>query len=311
MTDLVSLELDIRGQKTPGARKIGWLADRQHGVVAHWQLVRLGFGRNSIQHGLSSGRLYQLYRGVYAVGHTSLSWRGRVLAAVLACGVDAVASHQSAGMLEGVRQSARAVVDVTVPGRSRRSRSGIAVHAVRVLHPDDRTIVDGIPVTSIPRTLLDLAEVLQPRQLRRTIEDAEKLRVLDLRALERLMARSPGRRGLKPLRAVLAEYVEAPITRSELERLFAELLERAGIERPQMNVIVAGREVDAVWHAARLIVELDSRTHHMTTAAFEEDRRRDADLMLAGYRVLRITWRRLRDEPEEVAATVRELLAHG
>jgi very-short-patch-repair endonuclease len=110
---------------------------------------------------------------------------------------------------------------------------------------------------------------------------------------------------------VLTGYAEPPITRSELERRFIALCDRFGIPRPATNVIVAGREVDGVWHEARLVVEIDSREHHMTTVAFEEDRARDADLMLAGYRVLRITWRRLRDEPEAVAETLRALLAHG
>jgi very-short-patch-repair endonuclease len=232
------------------------------------------------------------------------------MAAVLACGSDAVASHQTAAALLGIRPSSRAIVDVTTP-RSRHGQRGIKVHRVRALHPEDRAVIDAVPVTSLARTLLDSAEVLPRRQLRRAFEDAEKLRLLDLRQIERLLERSPGRRGARPLREVIAEYVEPPITQAELERLFVELCDLFGIPRPQTNVIVAGRVVDGVWHEQRLVVELDSRTHHMTAAAFEEDRRRDADLMLAGYRVLRITWRRLRDEPQAVAEIVRRLLAGG
>ena len=309
MTDLVSLVVDIRQQKTPGDRRIGELADRQHRVVAHWQLVELGFGRSAIQHRLKDGSLHPLFRGAYAVGCAKVCQRGRIMAAVLACGPDAVASHHAAAFIHGIRPSSRTRVDVTVPGRSRRSRRGVAVHAVRRLNPDDRAVVDGVPVTSLARTLLDLAEVLQQSELANAVTEAESRRLFDLRAIERVIARNRGRRGIRPLSKVLAGYREPPVTRSDLERDFLRLCAEAAIPLPQTNLIVAGHRVDALWLDQRLVVELDSRTHHMTTAAFEEDRKRDADLMLAGYRVLRITWRRLRDEPAVVAEMVRRLLA--
>lgn len=310
MTDLGSLDPHIWDKKSPRALAIGELARGQYRVVSNWQLLEMGFGRKAIQHDLHTGRLYQLFRGVYVVGCASVSWRGRVMGAVLACGHEAVASHQTAAALLGIRPTSRAMIDVTTP-RSRHGQRGIKVHRVRALHPEDRAAVDGIPVTSLARVLLDTAEVVSLRQLKRAFEEAEKRRLLDLQAIERLLERSPGRRGAKPLRQVISEFVEPPITQAELERLFIELCDLFGIPRPQTNVMVAGRVVDGVWHAQRLVVELDSRMHHMTTAAFEEDRRRDADLMLAGYRVLRITWRRLRDEPTAVAEIVRRLLAGG
>src|SRR3954454_7511830 len=296
---------DIRPLEGPDHRAVGALAASQFRVVGHRQLLTLGLGKSAIQHWLRAGHLYPLFRGVYVVGCASVSWRGRVLGAVLACGTEALASHYTAGLVYVVLSSSRAFVDVTTP-RSRKGQRGIRVHRVRTLHPEDRAVIGGIPVTSVSRTLLDLAEVVPQRQLARAVEEAEKRRLLDLRAIERLLGRSHGRRGVKPLRKVIAEYVEPPITRSELERLFIELCDLFGIPRPQTNVITAGREVDGVWHRERLVVEIDSREHHLTTAAFEEDRRRDADLMLAGYRVLRITWRRLRDEPDAVAETLRK-----
>jgi hypothetical protein len=183
------------------------------------------------------------------------------------------------------------------------------VHAVHRLHPDDRAVVDGVPVTSLARTLLNLAEVLQQSELANAVTEAESRRLFDLRAVERVIARNRGRCGIRPLTKVLAGYREPPVTRSDLERDFLRLCAEAGIPLPQTNLIVAGHRVDALWLDQRLVVELDSRTHHMTTAAFEEDRKRDADLMLAGYRVVRITWRRLRDEPAVVAEMVRRLLA--
>jgi hypothetical protein len=164
-------------------------------------------------------------------------------------------------------------------------------------------------VTSVARTFLDQAEVLQPHQLANMVTEAEARRVFDLRAIERMMARSPGRRGLKPLAKVIAGYLEPPVTKSEFERFFLLLCADAGIPLPQTNLLIAGHRVDAVWLDARLVVELDSRKHHLTTAAFEEDRRRDADLQLAGYRVIRITWRRMREEPREVVELLWGMLA--
>jgi hypothetical protein len=307
MVDLGSIDPDIRGKKSPGHEQIAELAGQQHGVVALWQLLGLGFGRRAVEHRLTCGSLHQLYRGVYAVGWAGVAPRGRVVAAVLACGREAAASHHAAPLVWGLRASERRTVDVTAP-RARHGQPGIRLHRVRRLHPADRAVVDGIPVTSVARTLLDMGEVLQPHQLASLVTEAEARRLFDLGEIERTIKRNPGRRGIKPLRQLLAGYAEPPITRSELERAFLRLCAAAGIALPQTNVIVAGHRVDALWVEQRLVVELDSRTHHMTTAAFEEDRQRDADLMLAGWRVLRITWRRLRDEPEAVVATVRALL---
>jgi very-short-patch-repair endonuclease len=308
VVDLGSPDLDIPGKERPGNRKIAELGDRQHRVVAIRQLVALGFGRGAIEHRLSSGYLHTLYRGVYAVGCATVSRRGAIMAAALACGENAIASHHAAALVWGLRLSDRSVIDVTA-GRSRHGQPGIKLHRVRVLHPEDCGRVDGIPVTSVPRTILDLAEVLQPHQLANVVTEAEARRVFDLRAVERLMARSSGRRGMRPLRLLLDSYAEPPVTRSVLERVLLRVCADAGILRPQTNVIVAGHRVDALWPEQRLVAEIDSRTHHMTLAAFEEDRKRDADLMLAGYRVLRITWRRLRVEPAAVADTLRRLLA--
>jgi very-short-patch-repair endonuclease len=307
MTDLGSISFDIGSKKSPGDQEIAELAERQHGVVAAWQLLATGFGRAAIQYRLGSGSLHQLFRGAYAVGHPAVSPRGRIMAAVLACGEEAHASHHAGTYAWGVRRSERRLVDVTVP-RSRHGQRGIRLHRVRNLHSGDLAVVDNIPVTSVARTILDQAEELQPHELANLVTDFESRRLFDLRELERTIERNPGRRGIKPLRAVMAGYREPPITRSDAEKLLLRVCDGAGLPRPQTNVIVAGHRVDAVWPEQRLVVEVDSRTHHLTVAAFEEDRRRDADLMLAGYRVLRITWRRLCDEPRQVVATLRALL---
>jgi len=199
-----------------------------------------------------------------------------------------------------------------VPGRGRGGSAGVTVHRTRSLHPEDRALRDGIPVTSVARTLLDYAEVVYPPRLARAFEEADRLRLVDMKALERLMARSHGRHGLVPLQALVSEaWRPLPETRSELERVFLELCRDAGLPAPQANVMLAGLEVDALWPRERLVVELDGFAFHRTRAAFERDRRRDAALQLAGYRVLRLTARRLAEEPAAVVGLVRSLLPGG
>jgi very-short-patch-repair endonuclease len=210
----------------------------------------------------------------------------------------------------GVRRGERSTIDVTAP-RSRHGQRGIKLHRVRSFDPNERKVVDAIPVTSVARTILDQAESLQLHELANLVTEFEARRLFDLRELERTILRNPGRHGIKPLRELMASYVEPAITRSDAEKLLLRVCAGGGVPQPQTNVIVAGHRVDAVWLEQWLVVEVDSRTHHMTTAAFEEDRRRDADLMLAGYRVLRITWRRLCDEPRAVVETLRALLGLG
>ncbi len=285
------------------------LADEQHGVADYGDLIRLGVGPGAIQHRARTGRLHRLYRGVYAVGRKSVSREGRWLAAVRACGPDAVRSHLSAAALWDLLQNARNRIDVTVPGRTRRGTGDLTVHNVRRLRDDDRARVDQIAVTSVARTLLDIAEVVAPRRLARAIDAAERLRLFDLRAIDELCERSNGRRGVRPLKEALRRYrPTAPVTRSGLERVFVEVCDRAGLPRPAMNLFVAGYEVDAAWLDQGVIVEVDGFEFHRTRAAFEADRRRDAALLREGLRVLRVTDRRLDDDPSGVAGDLRALL---
>ena len=309
MADLVALAHDIDGLKQPGDERIAELARRQHGVVAYRQLVEMGFGRGAIEHRIACGRLHRVHRGVYAVGHRRISSRGLCMAAVLACGPGAVASHRWAAAIWGIRPNASRTVDVTTQGRSRHPRRGIRVHNARRLHPDDWTTRDGIPITTVARTLLDLAETVRRQQLRRAFEHAERLRLLDIRALEELCKRSRGRRGLRPLKALLAEAKgPPPATRSDLEDRFLDLVREANLPLPVVNGLVEGFEVDMHWPERQLVVELDSRAWHGTDAAFERDRMRDTELQLAEHRVLRITHRRLEGAPESVVSDLRRAL---
>lgn len=304
--------IDIRGKESPRReRSIAGLATRQNGVVTHAQLVRLGYGPQAIEYRRGAGRLHRVHKGVYAVGRPTLDLHGRWMAAVLACGGEAggaVLSHLDAAALWEILPSSGRAIHVTAR-RSRHGAAGIRVHRVRSLHPEDRTDRAEIPVTTVPRTLLDLADVVRRDRLERAFEEAERRRVLDVRAVERVLARSQGRRGLGPLSDLLQSRLgPPPDTRSELERRFWDLCRTAGLPMPPVNVAVEGIEVDAVWTRERLVVELDGYAFHRTRAAFERDRERDAALQLAGYRILRITHRRLEREPARVVETIRSLL---
>jgi hypothetical protein len=233
------------------------------------------------------------------------------MAAVLAGGRGAVLSHRSAAALWGLLPAGTGPVHVTVP-RQRRPREGLRFHQ-SPLPADEIGKHDGIPVTSVPRTLLDLATVLTPRRLERALNEAEVLRRWDRLSLDDLLTRYPRRSGTGNVRAALrGRQAGATLTRSELEEQFIDLLDEAGLPRPEVNVTLdlPGRrpEVDCLWRRQRLVAELDSRTFHQTAAAFEEDRRRDRALTTAGWRVVRITSRQLVKGREALVADLRGLL---
>jgi hypothetical protein len=288
---------------------VAGLAARQWGVLSRTHLRALGMGNEHIKVAVRAGRLHHLHRGVYAVGHTALPLRGHWIAAVLAAGEGALLSHRSAAALLGLRPDGRARVDVTVAGQARRHHAGVHVHRARNLQPADRAVRDGIPVTALPRTLLDLATVVNARQLERAFEAGERLRILDMRALHGLAARSRGHHGLGAFRELIARHHVVPETREELERLFIDFCDRHGIPRPVCNAAVEGFIVDALWSHARLVVEIDGFEFHRTRAMFESDRARDATLQLAGYTVIRVTSRHLEHDAGRVVHTLRRLLA--
>ena len=293
-------------------RAIAELAARQHGVVSLAQLKALGLGASGVRHRVALGKLRRLHRGVYAIGLAPISVKATYMAAVLACGPGAVLSHRSAAAHLGLRPCSRAAVDVSVPSRTGKGRHGIDVHRATGIEEKDVAIVDGIPCTSVARTLLDLAERVDRAALERAVEQAEKLRIFDLAAVVDVLNRAGNRRGATKLRAVLENYGPEPaFTRSDLERDFLALCRAAGVPKPQVNVFRNAFEVDFTWPDRRLMVEADSLRHHDTRAAFERDRRRDQRLTAQGWRVVRFTWRQVHDEPAAVAATLRQLLAGG
>jgi hypothetical protein len=250
---------------------------------------------------ISSGRLSPIHRGVYAVGHRALTREAEWSAAVLAGGLAAALSHDNAGAHFSFVEEPRGI-HVTVP--SLRRRPGITFHRA-TLHPDDRTIHDGIPVTTPGRTLLDLAATLPPRPFKRAYEEADRLGLVREREVRALLARSNGHPGVTLLTAQLDETFAPAPTKRELEARFLELVTEAGLPRPEVNVWVEGHLVDAYWPDARLVVELDSRTFHRTDAKVERDYATSAELKLKGYEVLRFTWKQVTREPALVLALIR------
>jgi very-short-patch-repair endonuclease len=270
------------------------------------QLLELGVGEHGIYERVRTGRLLRLYRGVYAVGHEQLRRDGRWLAAVLACGPGAALSHQSAAALWEIRPSASAVIHLTVPTQSGRvRRKGLRVHRSGRIGLDEVTVKDGLPVSTVARTLLDLADVLPRQDLKRAIHESEYKRLFDLTAITAVVHANPGRRGKRLL--TLAQG-PSQLTRSELERRFLSLVERRRFPDPVAGAWVEGYEVDFLWRQANLVVELDGYAVHTTRAAFQRDREKDRRLTAAGYRPIRITATDLRNErrlADELAALLR------
>jgi very-short-patch-repair endonuclease len=283
------------------------LAAHQHGRVASWQLSERELSRAWIEHKIRAGLLRPVGRGVYAVGHSGETEEARDMAAVLACGAGAVLSHWRAAARWELLKSSHGLIDVSV-ARHRRGVEGVRVHWVK-LDPQDVTRRDSIPVTSVPRTLLDLAGVANPRQLIRATNNAVRAGRLTERVIADLTTRHPRRKGMAAFKAVTAALEPGTRqTRSDLEVAFLRLCRRRKIERPNRNVTVAGFLVDCHWPSTKLIVELDFYDYHRTPYEFDNDRRRDAHLKRLGFEVLRVSDQWLDSDPEGVAQTVEELL---
>jgi predicted transcriptional regulator of viral defense system len=290
-------------RRTRSERALADLAGRQWGVVSRAQLAAMGVGRGAIDARLNAGRLRRLHRGVYAIGGAALPREGRALAAVLACGERAVLSHVSAAVHWGLLSYDPPRPEVTAPA-SRRGVPGIRLHRARSLDATETTTHDGIPITTVARTLIDLAARSPTNHLEHAIGQAMRNQLYDHSAIEQVL---DGRRGTTALRRATTDPA---FTRSELERRFRALCRRAGLPRPLSNVVVADadhhpHEVDFFFPSHRLIVEVDGWRDHGTRVAFERDRAKDAALVAAGHAVLRFTKRQIAYEPDTVADRVR------
>ena len=288
------------------------LARAQWGVVSTWQLRRLGVSKDTIDGWLRGGRLYRLHRGVYALGHPVLTAEGRALAAVLACGEGAVLSHRSAARHWGlIASDGTTGIDVSA-ARSRENAPGIRIHRPRRLAPQDVTVHRGIPITSVARTFLDVAPLTASGGFEAMLGQAEILQLYDLRAFEDVVDRAGGHRGRGRFARAIGR--EPKLTRNALERRFLALVRGAGMTVPIVNepldvVGHPGIKPDFHWPAERVIVETDGRETHLTRAAFQADRRRDAALAADGYIVLRFTWADVRDQPAVIVDRLRAVFA--
>lgn len=260
---------------------------------------------------IAHGGLNRLHRGVYAVGHRAITVESRWMAAVLAHGPRAVLSHRSAGQLWGLHPRGGIEPEITVPG-SKKTKKGILAHR-GVLLRDEVVRMRGIPVTSVPRTMFDLAGTQSEREVERAWNEMEVRGFRDRLSVPHLVERYPGRRGSLVL-ARLAERKETSvgITRNDLEEAFLALIDRFGLPRPRMNAHLAVRErfyeIDCLWEDRRVAIELDGGGAHRTTKAFHDDRERDRILTAEAFTTARITWDHIHQTPTEVASDLRRIL---
>ncbi|MGH7481435.1 MAG: type IV toxin-antitoxin system AbiEi family antitoxin domain-containing protein [Longimicrobiales bacterium] len=291
--------------------RIAGLARRQHGLATRRQLLELGLSSGALDRHVGRGRLRRLRRGVYLVGPI-LPSRAREMAAVLACGPDALVSHLSAASLREwtAPQTASAPVDITIIRSHNHPRPGIRIHRTRTLRSDERADLDGIPVTGPTRTLLDLAGVADGRVLERAVARAER-RAVRRADLEALVARHRGRPGVPLLRAILTTSGGPALTRSEAEDRFLALVRTARLPAPEVNAWVGGYEVDFFWREARLAVEVDGYRFHSSLPSFEHDRRRATHLAAIGIQVVPLTWRQVVEEDHATAVQIGQALVQA
>jgi hypothetical protein len=268
------------------------MAGRQFGVMSGAQLRDVGLGRGAVHNAVRSGRLHRVHHGVYALGHTLLRPEGHRLAAVLACGPGAVLSHRSAAAHWELLATSQQRIDVSAP-RTRQGVPGIRLHTSRSLDAQDTTRHEGIPITTVHRTLLDLAATTRADQLENALAQAMHLQLYDQRAIDDVIARSNGHRGTKVLEEATRQ--EPQITKSMWEIRMLRLVRSAGLPEPICNEALHAPDhgechPDFYWPAHGLIVETDGWEAHRTLAAFRKDRAKDAALTAAGYKVLRFTW---------------------
>jgi hypothetical protein len=276
----------------PPERALAELVDRQWGVASLAQLRAAGLSADAVERRVRTGRLHRLYRGVYGVGDRALRVEGRRLAAVLASGPGAVLSHRSAAAHWGLLATDQERIDVTAP-RSRQGVPGIRLHTSRSLDAQDAANHRGLPITTIARTLLDLAATVRDDQLERALAQAMYLQVYDQRAITDVIHRSNGHRGTNVLKQATKQ--EPQITKSDWEIRMLRLVRGANIPEPICNRPLHAPDhgeckPDFYWPAHDLIVETDGWEAHRTLAAFRSDRAKDAALTAAGYKVLRFTW---------------------
>jgi len=282
-------------------RAIARIAGRQDNVIGRDQLLAAGLNRGAIAYRTHTGRMQRLHTGVYLLGPAPPSQMARARAAALACGTDAVVSHRSAACLFGLLPEIPGDVDITVAGRNPGAHPGITLHRVAELANGDATTMSRLQITTIARTICDLAATESARATEQAFQEALYRRTVTPRALEQILARDPTRRGAPVIRALLED---PRLTRSERERRMLKLIKDAQLPPPLTNVPLYGYEADLYWPAHQLVVEFDGWGAHGHRLAFEGNRKRDQVLVANGIRVMRVTDRHLTNEPIAVAARI-------
>jgi very-short-patch-repair endonuclease len=292
-------------------RAVSELAERQHGVVHHPQLIGLGASSSAVGRWAAEGRLHVVHHGVYAVGHRQLPPWGPAMAGVLAAGEEALASHTTAAALWGIRRSSSGLVRVLVPmARGVRTRRGLVVHHSRTLVAEDRAARHGIPVTSVARTLSDLGALLPAPAVRRAFASAEREGLLDMQELGALLERQRGGRGPRRLREVVRCHDPRwAQTRSGLELAALDLLAAHQLRDPEVDVWIDQRfHADLLWRREHVILEVDGRHWHTSAGDRRHDAWRARELRRLGFTVLRASEEAIEQRPSAVAARVQRAL---
>lgn len=309
-----------RNHESERAKSQGRITDKataQGGVVSLDQLREEGVSRRRAAERAQKNSLHRVHRGVYAVGHRSISRLTHLRAAVFACGDGAVISHGSAAALHGLWDYWPRFIDVTVPVEAGRKIDGIRCRRCRYPQPEEIEVRSGLALTTLARTLVDLAGIIDLAALRKAVGRAAIRRKLDLQAVDLAIYNAKGRRGLKALELALVPYRtkdgKPPDVRSDFETLILPELLDQGLPRPDCNapIHIDGERflADFLWEGARVIVETDGRETHETPTAFQNDRRRDQFLASAGYRVLRVTWHQIHGERAAVLDRIGQALS--
>jgi hypothetical protein len=283
------------------------LAASQYGIVTRRQLAELGYSERMIVHAVRIGRLQTWHPGVYAVGHGGLSPHGLCKAAVVYRGEGALISFQSAVWLWGLERKLEIPVNITLRGAGN-PRSAIGIHHAPELRDEDAATTERLPVTAVPRTLLDYASVAATYRLEGAIDRADQLELLDPAAIDRIVEEAEDHPGANRLRRAIQVYRQSGYTRSGGGEMMLEALAEAGVAEPAVNDRVGGYELDFYWEPERFAVELDGWDGERTLRSREEERRRREELATAGVETIRITGTRLKHEPRRVADRVAEHL---
>lgn len=274
----------------------GRLAAQQHGVVTRQQLRAIGLTDHQITRAIRTARLQAVHRGVLAFGHGRLTQPGRWSAAVLACGPRAALGYRAAAAHWELRSTSASSIEVVVPRTARPVHRGVAVRCHPGMGTDEVVERDGIRVTTVARTVLDIAAVLPPGALRRAVAQADVLNRFDRRAVETLLRRHPRHKGRVALQQLLATWTDPTMVRSPQEETFPDLCARFGFPRPAMNAELLGMEVDAVFFDHGVAVELDGYAFHSGAIQWENDHEKRARLVGAGWTVLAYSWRQQRED---------------